>query len=439
MLRLQTVQKKDRDLLWNINQKYLYEMTTFYDDPMDENGNYHYGHFDDYFSDPKRVAYFIFDDDILVGFAMLCPYSNIDQNPDYTMAEFTIFPAYRRNHFALDAAEMILERHPGEWEIKYNEKNGGAKKLWNAVAAPYYPEVYHLNVEETVLSFKTAEKIIAACGNDCAACPRYTAHPYEKTDEELHHTAELWMRIGYRDHVVTNEEIACYGCKPENWCRYRVIKCCEDRGIKSCGECSEYPCENIRECFAVTKSFEPMCRQVCTDDEYKRMEKAFFEKEKNLSDKKVKLDPVQKEDIETLWRMQVDAFTDLLDKYQDFDLSPAAESIDKVIARFEQPWTKYYFIIAGRIKVGAIRVVDKQDGSRKRISPIWIMPEYRNKGYAQQAILAAEKIYGSDHWCLDTILQEEGNLHLYEKLGYHQTGRLDKINDRMDIVYYEKN
>ncbi len=28
------------------------------------------------------------------------------------------------------------------------------------------------------------EKIIAACGNDCAACPRYVAHPYEKTDEE---------------------------------------------------------------------------------------------------------------------------------------------------------------------------------------------------------------------------------------------------------------
>ena len=24
-------------------------------------------------------------------------------------------------------------------------------------------------------------KIIAACGNDCAVCPRYVAHPYEKT------------------------------------------------------------------------------------------------------------------------------------------------------------------------------------------------------------------------------------------------------------------
>ena len=27
-----------------INQKYLYEMTNFYDDPMDDSGNYHYGH-----------------------------------------------------------------------------------------------------------------------------------------------------------------------------------------------------------------------------------------------------------------------------------------------------------------------------------------------------------------------------------------------------------
>ena len=42
MLRLQTVQKKDRDLLWNINQKHLYEMTNFYGDPMDDSGNYHY-------------------------------------------------------------------------------------------------------------------------------------------------------------------------------------------------------------------------------------------------------------------------------------------------------------------------------------------------------------------------------------------------------------
>ncbi len=128
-----------------------------------------------------------------------------------------------------------------------------------------------------------AERIIAACGNDCSACPRYTAHPYEKTEEELRHTAELWMRIGYRDHVATNQEISCSGCRPENWCRYRVVKCCEDRGIKTCAECAEYPCGNMRECFQVTMSFEPACRAACTEEEYERLRKAFFEKEKNLN------------------------------------------------------------------------------------------------------------------------------------------------------------
>lgn len=136
--------------------------------------------------------------------------------------------------------------------------------------------------------------------------------------------------------------------------------------------------------------------------------------------------------------MQVEAFSELLAKYQDYDMSPATEPVEKVMARFEQPWTTYFFIEAEGTNVGAVRVVDKKDGSRKRISPLWIMKEYRGRGYAQEAIKAVEAIYGQDNWCLDTILQEEGNLHLYEKMGYIRTGKTEKINDRMDIVFFEK-
>lgn len=130
----------------------------------------------------------------------------------------------------------------------------------------------------------TSERIIAACGNDCSACPRYVAHPFEKTDEQLRHTAELWMRIGYRDHVVSNQEISCTGCKPENWCRYRVVKCCEDLDISTCAGCPDYLCENMKKCFEVTRSFEPKCREACTEQEFEQINKAFFEKEKNLSE-----------------------------------------------------------------------------------------------------------------------------------------------------------
>lgn len=153
MIRLQTVKKEDRELFWNINQKYLYEMTLYYPDEMDKQGNYHYGHFNAYFVEPERKAFFIFNNETMIGFVMLNPYSAIGHTPDHTIAEFTIFPSYRRKHHAFDAAKLILSHYHGQWEIKYNEKNIGAKKLWTAVAAPYNPNVYRLNEQETVLEF----------------------------------------------------------------------------------------------------------------------------------------------------------------------------------------------------------------------------------------------------------------------------------------------
>ncbi|MBQ8095152.1 MAG: DUF3795 domain-containing protein [Clostridia bacterium] len=125
-------------------------------------------------------------------------------------------------------------------------------------------------------------KRIAACGNDCLACPRYSAAPFEKTENELRHTAELWMKIGYRDHVVSTDEIACSGCTEGNWCRYRIVSCASEKGINNCGECGAFPCDRVKSCLDVTLSFEPYCRQVCTPDEYEQIRKAFFEKEENL-------------------------------------------------------------------------------------------------------------------------------------------------------------
>ena len=137
--------------------------------------------------------------------------------------------------------------------------------------------------------------------------------------------------------------------------------------------------------------------------------------------------------------MQKEAFSELYAKYQDTETSPATEEYEDILFRINQPETTYYFITADNVKVGVIRIVDCKDGvTRKRISPIFIMPEYRNQGYAQQAIKEAERIHGKQNWKLDTILQEKGNCYLYEKLGYHQTGKTEQINERMTIVFYEK-
>ena len=144
------------------------------------------------------------------------------------------------------------------------------------------------------------------------------------------------------------------------------------------------------------------------------------------------------EDSKELWQMQLESFQSLLDKNQDYDTNPASEPIDKIIYRLKQEETYYYFICMNDVKVGAIRIIDFKSDGNKRISPIFILPQYQNKGIAQIAMQLCEQLHGSENWELDTILQEEGNCYLYEKMGYHRTGKTVAINDKLTLVFYEK-
>lgn len=143
------------------------------------------------------------------------------------------------------------------------------------------------------------------------------------------------------------------------------------------------------------------------------------------------------DDADEIHAMQLKAFQELLERYQDFDTNPGNEPIEGVRKRLEQDYTYYYFICVEGQKAGAVRIVDRA-GKRKRISPIFLLPEYWNRGIAQRAIRLCEELHGSDDWELETILQEPKNCHLYEKVGYRRTGREEAINDKLTLVYYTK-
>lgn len=145
------------------------------------------------------------------------------------------------------------------------------------------------------------------------------------------------------------------------------------------------------------------------------------------------------EDAEMILEMQKKAFDELYRKYQDDETSPAKEPVEKIIARLNHPFTYYYLIQADGETVGVIRVVDQKDkDTAKRIAPLFILPEYWNRGFGQMAMEEAEKIHGSTNWKLDTILQEKKNCYLYEKMGYRQTGEMEVVNERMTLVFYQK-
>lgn len=153
----------------------------------------------------------------------------------------------------------------------------------------------------------------------------------------------------------------------------------------------------------------------------------------------VKLLRANVSDAKEIHTMQIESFKELLEKYQDFDTNPGNESVERVEARLKQDFTFYYFICIGQQKVGAIRIVDKKEvGSNKRISPLFVLPEFQGKGIAQEAIRLCEEMHGNGNWELETILQEPKNCHLYEKMGYRQTGKIEVINERLTLIFYEK-
>jgi len=153
----------------------------------------------------------------------------------------------------------------------------------------------------------------------------------------------------------------------------------------------------------------------------------------------IMLSKAELKDAQILHRMQVKSFMPLFEIYQDFEISPAIETLDKIENRINMPNTDYYIIQNEGNPIGGIRIVRLED-KHYRVSPIFILPEFQGKGFAQKVFHMVEQIYSDAKvWELDTILQEKGNCYLYEKLGFKQTGQTKSINDKMTIVLYEKN
>lgn len=137
--------------------------------------------------------------------------------------------------------------------------------------------------------------------------------------------------------------------------------------------------------------------------------------------------------------MQVVSFSSLLEKYQDYDLNPAAEKLSVVQNRMLNTLSIYYFIVMDKKRVGALRVVNLEEQGRCRVSPIFVLPEFRCRGVAQRAFKELELLHPPKNgWVLQTIAEESGNCHLYIKLGYLRTGKPREIKANMNLVTYEK-
>jgi len=85
----------------------------------------------------------------------------------------------------------------------------------------------------------------------------------------------------------------------------------------------------------------------------------------------------------TIHEMQIKAFMPLFDKYQDFETSPAKESVERIKNRMNQSFTDYYIIKSSNISLGAVRIVRKENKTY-RVSPIFVLLNIKGKELLKQ-------------------------------------------------------
>ena len=138
MIQAIEVQESQEHILFSLMQKYLYEMTAWYPNTMDADGNYPYPYLPCYFVEKDRQAFFFYDGSELIGFALVNTHSFTGEAVDSCIAEFTIFPAYRRRGKAMEAIEALMAVRKGTWQLKYSTENFSGAVFWQKVKAKYH-------------------------------------------------------------------------------------------------------------------------------------------------------------------------------------------------------------------------------------------------------------------------------------------------------------
>jgi hypothetical protein len=87
-------------------------------------------------------------------------------------------------------------------------------------------------------------EMTAPCGLDCFNCPCYLANDNEESRKQLESMAQ---KYGF-----PLEKALCNGCRKRNGVpplgieQCKVSKCISLKGIESCADCSDFPCDNLQ-------------------------------------------------------------------------------------------------------------------------------------------------------------------------------------------------
>lgn len=127
---------RDRELLDNLLQLYLYDSSEFDGRAPDASGRFEYRYFDHYFDEgfrakEARTAFLVRVGGVPAGFFLKNRHSHRnDPEVEHSIAEFFIMRQFRRKGLGTAVAHHVFDLFPGVWEVAVLRSNLPGLAFW---------------------------------------------------------------------------------------------------------------------------------------------------------------------------------------------------------------------------------------------------------------------------------------------------------------------
>ncbi len=143
------------------------------------------------------------------------------------------------------------------------------------------------------------------------------------------------------------------------------------------------------------------------------------------------------DDVNELDTIQKSAFKGLYEIYHD-EKSPFLKGTSEMLTWLSMDNLYYWKIYYGNTLCGGIAYYIRPEGEHY-LARVYIDPSFQRKGVAKQAILLCEKEFTNVvKYTLDFPINQTANKNCYESVGYVDTGKREKISDKLTLAIYEK-
>jgi predicted acetyltransferase len=162
VIELRELTEEQHEIAERFWQFFLHDLSEFRDSHPDEHGAFKRRHLEPYLVlDPDRVAYVVYALTGPVGLAFVYGLAGEVRRFD----QFFIVRSQRRTGVGREAAEATVRRHPGRWEVGFQNENPIAARFWRRLATEIgsnlqerlqpVPNKPHIP-DDVILSFETA-------------------------------------------------------------------------------------------------------------------------------------------------------------------------------------------------------------------------------------------------------------------------------------------